>query len=225
MDKASFGIPPEGFDALGSLCELGREKLRSIGQALDNVTLSLDVRVLAKSLSRSADVPALQVEKAIRAVLIPLNKIRCEDELSPATIIKSLDDAIREQASDDWKEQHFNEWMEIKNELPKFFEPDNIFSFLWKSYDLLTTYRAALRKVRLLSELRPVFHESTVSPRAMILTNTLVLEYFESGQTRSLHLTMDLSDLRSLSSELERATTKNMALQSESAIPILTYGG
>jgi hypothetical protein len=52
--------------------------------------------------------------------------------------------------------------------------------------------------------------------RAVILSNSLVLEYREGRERRALHLSLDLDDLRVLSRELERAYEKNQALLDES---------
>ena len=65
-----------------------------------------------------------------------------------------------------------------------------------------------MRKV--LTELRPIYDEAAERIQGQLLmTNTLVLTYAQDGMARTVHLTMDVDDLRTMKDSLQRAEKKN----------------
>ena len=95
-------------------------------------------------------------------------------------------------------------------------EPGSYFSTLGKAFDLLANRPAVTIGFKILSELRPVYDEAATRTRALLLTNTLVVNYLDADkERRTLHLTVDLDDLRTMKDELERALRKNQLLRKD----------
>lgn len=73
----------------------------------------------------------------------------------------------------------------------------------------------------------PVYDEAMTKTLATVQTNTLVLTYWDGRSEQTLHVTLDSSDLESLSSELVRAEQKIKISKEESdrlGIHFITYG-
>lgn len=213
-----FTIPKYAFEGLGVLAELGGEQIVRLAGLLTSRPLTLELTALAKDLAGELQgFSARQMETAIRGVLIPLNELRTQFRVTAAKFLEYLDEEIGHQAKEEWKEKYLRDWQTIGAYLPALLEPDSYFSLLGKAFDLLRNRPAVTLGFKLLSELRPVYDEEVAKTRVMLLTNTLVIEYFDADQERRiLHLTVDMDDLRTMKEELERVQRKNQLLQKDS---------
>jgi hypothetical protein len=138
-----------------------------------------------------------------------------------------LTESLEGQATLEWKERHLGKWKAIVDLLPPFFEPNNFFSVLSKGFELLSGRQPAVLDLKILAELRPLYNEEATKTQAVLLTNTLMLEYVQDDQTHTLHLALDLNDLQTLARELDRVKRKNALTLKEAKgwkVDLLTYG-
>lgn len=81
--------------------------------------------------------------------------------------------------------------------------------------------------MKILSELRPVYSEDATSVRAFVLAKTLAVDYLEGETEKTIFLSMDMDDLRSLAVEVDRAKLKSETISDEVVnwgVDLLTYG-
>ena len=84
-----------------------------------------------------------------------------------------------------------------------------------------------VRQFKILTELRPVYDDELSSTKAMVVTNTLVVDYDDAGDPKRMHFTVDHADLRALQEQLERAERKVQLLQEQVGrygLPVLVAG-
>lgn len=77
-----------------------------------------------------------------------------------------------------------------------------------KAYALAQEAEHILSDVRVLTDLRPVFDDVDKLPPGAVVTHTLKLEYFYSGEARQMFLALNEKDLRKLSEVADRAIKK-----------------
>gem|GEM_PF-4698514 len=163
---------------------------------------------------------------------MPLNHLRIYLKMETPEFIKLLSNTLekisREKSSSGkWEQDDFKKWKAIEVEVEPLFEKDNFFSIVNKCYQLLSNRSHLIHGVKILSELRPVYSEDATTVKAFVLAKTLVVDYAEGETKRTIHFSMDMSDLRDLSSEVDRAKLKGETLSDEVAnwgVDLLTYG-
>ncbi|HUQ71977.1 MAG TPA: hypothetical protein VM165_20770 [Planctomycetaceae bacterium] len=223
-------IPESGYISLAALVGLSPEKLRALGKVATSTSQSsLNLAEIISDLSGSLEISSDDLN-AIAGLLMALNQIRVERNLSPEDVVADLNAAIDAQASADWKSKHLAEWQRARSLLAELFQPNNFFSIAKKTHDLWMGRSASVRRIRLLADLRPVYDEAATSTLALVLTNTLIVEYFDSQkqEVAELHLSLDQDDLATMRSELERVAMKNAAIAKDASrwsVPVLSYGG
>jgi hypothetical protein len=224
-----FTIPKFGFEGLAVLAQLGAEQIVHLEEMLKSQPLTLDLVALAKNLAAKLEnCSSGQIETAIRGVLIPLNDLRTQFRVTPERFLSYLNEEVSHQAEEKWKKDNHDRWQTIGTYLASLLKPDSYFSILGKAFDLLVNRPAITVSFKILSELRPVYDDEGSKTRAMLLTNTLVVEYLDANkERRTLHLTVDMDDLRTMKDELERAQRKNQLLQKDGKalqVDVLTAG-
>ncbi|MBV8383287.1 MAG: hypothetical protein JOZ63_11815 [Planctomycetaceae bacterium] len=103
----------------------------------------------------------------------------------------------------------------------------NFFSVVSKCSQLLNKRPNPIQDVKILSELRPVYSEDATSVRAFVLAKTLAVDYLEGETKKTIFLSMDMDDLRSLAVEVDRAKLKSETISDEVVnwgVDLLTYG-
>jgi hypothetical protein len=224
--QRSFTIPDQGLEQLGELAVLGPSKLQKLSNLLSRRQTSLDFHGVIRELAESLDIE-VQRMLPIAGLLMGLNQLRVEKEMSPASLVQALEDAINRQAPTwEFKDQ----WRIAIPFLPAIFEPNNLLSIAGKTQELWTNRPAKIQELRIFTDLRPVFDEEATSAIALVLTNTLIVEYFDevTKHKKSLHLSLNQDDLVKLRQQLERTQKKNAAASSDCErwkIDLLTIGG
>jgi hypothetical protein len=212
----SFVIPKRAFDCFLDLIDLGAEKLARLSEEVEERQLSLDASDLAEKLAKAIDCSSEKLERAIEMVLIPMSSVRSTLGDSIGDFLKRLDRLIAKQ-NREWHEKHGEEWKALSPSLEPLLAPNSYFAQMGKAFQLVVARPTIARNIRIVTELRPLFDEEISDTKALLLTSTLVLEYDEADESKSLHLTVDQSDLASLQEQLDRAESKIRLLEEQSA--------
>lgn len=216
-----------GYGGLQALVEIGLDGLQSLAQKQANQPLDLSLSSVVERLSEELACSEETLQRAFIDALIPLNGLRRTLGLSTSEFVKALAETVSQQAPDEWKEAHLEGWNRIVAALDPFFEPDNFFSQASKAFELLGQRPAVFQHAKILTELRPIFDETTTETLAVIQTNTLVLRYWAGEGERSVHVTLDQGDLETLAAEIDHAREKTRVSQREArrlGTNFLTYG-
>jgi hypothetical protein len=224
----SITVPEESYEGLGILADLGREGVTELSKELSAQPLTLDFDSVVARLAEVLDVPKPSMEALLSSALVPLNQICNRSGLNSEEFVSALNVSIRDQASSVWLDRYASQWDEVAAHLGPLFAPGRFLRAASKAIELLYERSALLLDFRLLTELRPLYDDDAARVEALILTNTLVIEYQQGNTEHSLHLSIDYDDLYLMREQLDRVLKKN-ALASAQAkewkLEVLTTDG
>jgi hypothetical protein len=222
----SFKVPKQAYDAFLDLIEIGDDKLAKLEAEVAKEDWTLDVSVMASRLSVKIECDGERLERAISAVLIPLSSLRATFGMQPEAFMRLLDEMIAKQ-NREWHEAHHPKWAAVTPQVGQLIAKNSRFSDLRKAFELLANRPALVREFKILTELRPVLDDDATATKAMLLTNTLVIDYEDGESWRRLHLTVNEQDLLDLQRQIDRARAKAVLLQEQSnkfGVPVLVAG-
>jgi len=226
-EDVRFRIPESGLAGLKALISLGPEGVTALCELAKDLPLTLNMRGLTTRLSNELKVETQAVSQFVMGALMPLNHLRVYLKLETPDLLKALSDNLEKEAPEKWRSENLAGWKAIEGRVTPLFEKDNFFSISNKSYQLLVNRPNPVQGVKILSELRPVYSEDATSVKAFVLAKTLVVDYLEGNTKKTIHLSMDMDDLRSLASEVDRAKLKRETVSEEVfgwGVDLLTYG-
>lgn len=221
-----FRIPKSAYKGFEQLIAIGPERLKQLSDHLGNRELVLDVTKLAKELAAEIEYSSDSIEEIIRSVLIPLNIVRSSQKISAKNLLNQLTEMISQQ-NEEWYGKHAKKFQNLASVLEPFFLANGFFAMLSKTFQLLINHSIIAQDLKILTELRPVFDDDLSSAKAMVLTNTLVIDYKENDDSKTFHLAIDRSDLKTLQEQLDRAEKKSELLKDQAeqlGLPILIAG-
>lgn len=221
-------LPPEGYKGLAVLIGLGEGGVRKLAEELSKQQLTLDFDSLAQHLGEVLGRSEGDVEELL-STLSGLSHLCQQRGYEPREFIRVLTEAMGQSAPEEWREKYLDGWQSIVELIEPLFQPDQFGALSSKALQLLYSRPALLFDFKVLTELRPVFDSGADEIKAMILSNTVVIEYAESGgETRSLYLSVDSDDLDNILKQLERTRKKNSIVSLKAthwSVDILEQGG
>jgi hypothetical protein len=204
-------LPSEGYDGLGHLAELGQPAVGKLAGALAAAELTLDFGSLSGRLAGEVGCSADAAE-AILWSLTWLNQLRRFRELQAGDFLTMLRRSLATEAPSAWWDRHGEAWDRIAPDLGALFADAGFASKAAKALGLLQDRPGLLLDFKLRTDLRPVLDEGASRVDALLLTNTMVLEYETGGEERVLHLNLDADDLDQIAEQLDRLRRKNAAV-------------
>jgi hypothetical protein len=155
-----------------------------------------------------------QVEGILEDVVFPAHDLRRRSRMSAEDYYSVLTEFINED--DYWDTDFKDKWSQFRDPLVSLFKDDRL-SREAKARFLLDTRPNRVRKLRLFTEVRPVFDDEDVALHFDIVTNTLCIDYKSNNETNTMYFSLDSDDLDYLESQIARARQKNTIIKS-------TYG-
>ena len=226
-DGVRIKIPDTGVAGLKNLISLGPDGIDALCNIAGALPLTLDAHGLVGRLSDRLERDPGVILSLVMGALMPLNHLRVTMKLETRDFLEVISNALVSENGKDWGAQEIAGWNAIVGRVGPLFEKDNVFSLTSKSYQLLFNRPNPVGKIKILSELRPVYSEDAASVKAFVLTKTLVVDYTDSETTKTIFLSMDMDDLKSLATEVDRARLKTETVFEELSgwgVELLTYG-
>lgn len=222
-----FKIPESGLAGLKALIGLGPDRVTALCELARDLPLTLSMRGLTNHLANKLKIETRAVSQFVMGALMPLNHLRVHLKLETPDLMRALSANLEQEAPEQWRAENLADWKAIEGRVGPLFEKDNFFSVSNKAYQLLVNRPNPVQDIKILSELRPVYSEDATSVKAFVLAMTLVVDYFEGDAKKTIHLSMDMDDLRSLTLEVDRAKLKRETVSEEVfgwGVDLLTYG-
>lgn len=226
-EDVRFKVPEAGLAGLHALIDLGPSGVDDLCKMVEDLPVTLDLNRLTTSLAHKLGVEARAVSELVLGALMPLNNLRVHLKLDTSAFLRVLSENLERETPETWRAANSEGWKLIEDRVVPLFERDNFFSVSSMSYRLLVNRPNPVQDMKILSELRPVYSEDASSVKALVLTKTLVVDYLEGDAKKTIHLSMDMDDLRSLALEVERSKTKRETVSEEVSdwgVDLLTYG-
>lgn len=153
------------------------------------------------------DVKTSGVEKLVDA-LGSLYVVLGSTELSASELVPDVVEALAEDST-----LEAEEVQRLSSRLREVLSLDRP-ALVAKASSLLSDYEHGLCRVKILTDMRPVFGESASdSPAAAVVAYTLKISYHSGPRIEDFYVAMDLQDLRTLKGLIGRAESKGKALE------------
>lgn len=226
-----------------------RKQLLALAQASNNQIHQLQEKLKALRPDLSpADVPerlsseltTWNKEKATAAVqaLMGLAAFRAQSGDEPEEVISEVLEAAKNAEPEDDephdKDTQAEEWLAPEEERKLHERLVSLLStgqldIAAKALGVLNDNQRSYVIARILSDLRPVFHDNVAQgPAAFVVVHSLKVEFVESRRQQEFFVTLDGRDLQALMRTLQRALEKDRELQTLATkleIPYLAHKG
>lgn len=219
---APIMLPDEAFRDL-ALLAASSELLRKIASAMPQISRANGIKAVVAALEKATDTNAEKLSPVVSAVLA-LNGVRRNLRVEPDELIRLIDGAIGQQVGDEWKEKHLAGWRSAQEPLGSLLNADSHLAVLEKATHLAYAYQNILTRVRLLTDIRPVFNASGDEVRRGVLSFMLSLDYQNGDSYQRFDFALDAEDIAELKRLCERAEKKAATLQKSLVWPISITG-
>jgi len=139
-----------------------------------------------------------------------------------STYINDLIEALGKRVGTDWEasEEAVNRFKERLAHLLSI----RTLQITVKAFDVLTEHERTFSKARVLTDIRPVFGDSTnSSPEAAIIIHMLSIGFLKNGERGEFVVALDNKDIQRLIEALERAKAKTESLKSTISSTGISY--
>jgi hypothetical protein len=217
MAKPGQPIPPEGVAALRQLLQLGAEGIERLCQAIQDLGPSFaraDVR--AGLLRRAgADIASAdQLESILGEALGPLQALRYRFGFTSAAFYDLVSEWLKQLTREDWSQEYADKWLNLKQAIIKLLDLE-AFSIEARARSLLEARGNWVQNLMIFADLRPVFDETAEVLGAMLIVNTLCVQYRSGTELQTAYFALDPSDLDELDAQIELARKANLRLRQQ----------
>jgi hypothetical protein len=81
-----------------------------------------------------------------------------------------------------------------------------------KALELFHEHSNIFQEVRIITDIRPVFGQTTSNIEGALIVNCLKIKYFDASGPKELYIGVDEDDLKSIKETIERALSKTGSL-------------
>jgi hypothetical protein len=204
-------IPNEHYPVLRAISALPQEQFAELLSALETVPVSLSVTKLPVHVAAKALSIAAEEIDGILAVLLALRRILVTEKLTTAELVSNIRETL---ASEESSEMSGTELERLLSRLTQLLEVKT-FAHWVKAFELLHENERSFREARVITDIRPVFSDTTNSSlQASFVIHTLKISFWEDNRRKNFFLALDNSDLQTLIDQLSRAQNKAETIKS-----------
>jgi hypothetical protein len=200
-------IPDEDIPILKDLATMGDADFNSLLSALGNTGPSLTPSALVEELAKTTTIKPPQLFPLMRAVLGVFDL-----KGSVADAAKSVAESASAQKKQDFPESLIEP---LSNRLQKLLTFDDALGITSKALDVMREHQHTFCNARIMSDIRPVFTNSTKVAAAAVVIHNLQIGYHEPGTRahKEFYVALDTDDIQKLKQVIARAEEKTGALE------------
>jgi hypothetical protein len=224
LSKMALTVPPQQIPHIKALLGLSDDKITTFLNVLSKAGPQFNVYDLATELSsalESSDLPIVPILRVLaslyltRPVTQPIDKF-VDEAVFPA--LKSARAFSQENAD--------AQWQKLRNFLIGALSFERTLGTAAKAGDVLTQHERIFQAVRVITDLRPIFHvDVTEHPDAAVIIHTLkITQRDHFGHRSDLYFALDHNDVVAMKDVIDRALKKEQTLKEmikESAVTVL----
>ena len=220
-------VPPEALPTLAAMVK-SPQKLAKLDEIVDELGASgCPPELLAREFASRAKVPS-GVAKAIVRQILEFHAVRTKFAMGPVQLVEALDERIKADAPDEWKEKNLGNWEASKDVLVGLLNPFSPLSSLEKRTRLTYKHQNVLYETCLITDARPVFDDTGKEIMEFSITHVLEIDFFDGSDRRSMFAALDSKDVIALRQQCDRAIIKEVTLKEsldKLERPVIITGG
>jgi hypothetical protein len=205
-------IPTSELSKLKVFTQLSKEELQSFAEALECEQPSVDGDSLANAISDKTKM-ALEIITSIISLLWSLAILQRRLGVSADSFTQILIDSLGDTEDSNWTSENTKQVVERKEWLTRFFTPDSLITFSAKAGELLVEQYNVFCRVRIITDIRPIFSEDANELQGFVPFHVLALKYHEEDETKTSYFALDYKDLATLKQQIDRAEKKEGLLR------------
>jgi hypothetical protein len=204
---ATLQIPDEDLPAIKILAGLPDSDFDSLEKALTSASPSLSPKSF--SVNVKAKLPSFEPRRlnAVILVLFNLYAVMERQNLNADTLAREIARAAFE--ADKTIDQ------KLEPRLNRLFTQNETFRIMVKAADVSSEHERGYCRSRILSEIRPIFSDSTEKISAAVVEHSLQIGFHDAvdGDHKEIYFSLDDKDLEELLGTIQRAQKKAVALK------------
>lgn len=213
VEPINIIIPESELPFFKFLAHIEDDFVQDLLSALASAKPNIDSESLTKQLIKESSLDYRNTSKALQ-ILFRLSRIQRRFNLQAEDFIVSVAASLT-SLTEGWAEEDTIAW---KEKIPVFISllaSDGVISFGSKAGDLMLEQPLILCQTKVVTDSRPVFDENAERICGFVPFHTLVINVIEGGESRDIHLALDMNDVIQLQKQLERAEKKENILRSQ----------
>jgi hypothetical protein len=206
MEPTGMRIPPTHRDAIAALRDLADDQFEQLRANLDDAPAFAGASGLTEHASRGEGQTPDEAQSMVLALLSLYAQLKfhgwtSEDLANGVAHSSDLPDGAKEPQV---LAQRVHALLELESVITT-----------GRAIDLLTEHEHLFHSARVLTDIRPVFSDDPKEPPSgALVIESLKVEYFDEGSTRSLYLALSTAELRNLRDTVDRALEKSDTVHS-----------
>lgn len=199
---ARIKIPPSALSGFTAISKLDESQIKVISDYLENMPVGTKMQDVDGFLSYTLNIDESQnIVQTLRSFSELLQPPNVDFE----ALASNLASSYKEQANDEVTENTENN---LRRNLYFIFIHSTNLKLTLKAYDLIGEDNYLFTNAKIVTDIRLVFNDDIEdSARNAFVVHYLHIDYFKDG-LKKIQLTLDLSDLKKLKGQLERAINK-----------------
>lgn len=208
---AVLRVPKQYEAGLTQILSLSEESAQELVSALESTPITLYRKdILASATSKIKSISPDKVQEIID-VLIGLYVGRAETGISLQEFVEDASSSVERSGQVPLSDQNRKQFQQRLFTLLNI----NSLAVASKAIGVLFENEHNLTSARVVTDIRPVFGESTSSPpAAAIIVHMLKIHYLQNGQHKEFFVALDTKDVQKMITVLERAKSKAESLRS-----------
>ena len=160
----------------------------------------------------------------LATMCVQLRRTAYRLQIDVSEVLDSITEGLREH---DLPPDDLRLWDEVRRPLYGIATDPKI-ELVVKTSDLYYKHRLHLHEAKILTDTRPVLNDSRDSIEAMILKNTLYLEYSDGNEDdKYIEIVLQIDEIRQLRDELDKAILKTETIkkinEQKIGVPVIVY--
>lgn len=203
-------LPREAWDDLARLGRRAPELRRLVGLG-DQLAAVADAAAATRLVSSEMGLELADSAEMLEG-LYALHGLRRSLKTSASELLRLVERSAPASAPAGWLDDNGKRWHAIREHLGELLIDGHPLDALHKARRLSFEYPCVFRRARVVTDLRPVFSADASKIARGVVSNVLVLEYSDAGDSRRLEIALDKDDLEELRAACDRARIKSETL-------------
>lgn len=210
-----INIPKTDLPVFKKIAEFGAKEFDSLASGLRSTAPTFSRKQFAHNVSEKVkNIRSSEIAAILRVVFI-LYSMHERVGVSAQELARDVAESYADTRS---KDNHFPaaQVKSLGERLKTLLSINDTVAVTAKAFDVMTEHKHTYCRARILSDIRPVFTNSTESASAAVIIHNLQIGYHDggTGEHREFYVALDTDDIQALKEVVERAEKKTKALES-----------
>ncbi len=209
-------LSPDARDDLAHLAKYA-DKLRSIAGPAAELEPGIGFSDIARIVGEKTGITVPEVNRILWTIW-NLYHLKSRTRVDTLRLLGEISGVLESRAPDKWKNENLETWNKATAAISEFVDQ------LTDTHPLIVARKAerlgyahqhVFAEARIVTDVRPVFDAGADKILESFVTQSLLIDYLDGGESRQIEFALDAADVSQLRRLCERAERKALALKAE----------